>query len=804
MDGAAGPVLCSANTAFPKPTTHSFMAHARKTAMQDLCPHPNSRYEVGVRVLCEFTAKRGDLDLRFTPSPSAEEGVAGHRVMAARRGAHYQKEVALAGDFGLVHVRGRADGYDPHANQLEEFKTYRGDLNRIPLNHRALHWAQLRIYGWLLCQERGCTEIRLALVYFDIASEEETALVEVQSAHALEQHFAEHCQRFADWAESEASHRRCRDRALHALCFPFASFRAEQRQLAAAVYRTVLNGRALLAQAPTGIGKTIGTLFPALKAMPSARLDKLFYLVAKTSGRVLALDTLRRLKASGVALPLRVVELVARKRACEYPQNTCDAAGCPLARGFYDRLPAARAEAMTLDFLDQASVRALALKHGICPYYLAQELVRWSDVVVGDYNYYFDLNAVLYGWTIADGWRICVQVDEAHNLIERARMMYTTALDQSAFDAGRRCAPLALKKSFAAVNRAWRSVVKAQERAYCVHDHVPQILLSSLEDFIIQAGDHISRNPPRQEDKFLEVFFDVVRFCRLASALDSGTIFEVTKMAAVDARRRAQNGSAFCLRNILPRRFLAGRFLAAHAAVLFSATLAPADFYRDVLGLPKATDWMDVRSPFHPEQLTVKLVPSISTRYRDRARSRAPIAALIAAQYQAQPGNYLAFFSSFEYLNSVAALVETHYPGIALWKQAREMTEPERRAYLARFVADGSGVGFAVLGGAFAEGVDLPGSRLVGAFIATLGLPPVNAVNDEVQRRMAAMFGAGYEYTYLYPGVRKVVQAAGRVIRAPSDRGVLYLIDDRFTRAEVRKLLPAWWRINDAAPFPCS
>jgi Rad3-related DNA helicase len=259
-----------------------------------------------------------------------------------------------------------------------------------------------------------------------------------------------------------------------------------------------------------------------------------------------------------------------------------------------------------------------------------------------------------------------------------------------------------------------------------------------------------------------------------------------------------------CLRNVLPRKFLAPRFAAAHAAVLFSATLAPHDFYLDVLGLPQRTGKLDVGSPFGPEQLTVKLVPSISTRYQDRGRSLGPIAHLIAEQYTAQPGNYLAFFSSFEYLNAVAARVAAGYPTIPQWTQERQMAEPERESFLAHFVCDGRGVGFAVLGGAFAEGIDLPGSRLVGAFIATLGLPPANAINGEIERRMRAIFGTGFEYTYLYPGLQKVIQAAGRVIRAPSDRGVLYLIDDRFARGQVRRLLPSWWRINEVAFCACS
>jgi DNA excision repair protein ERCC-2 len=704
--------------------------------------------------------------------------------------------VNLAADYGALVVRGRADGYDPHARQLEEFKTYRGDISRIPANHRALHWAQLRIYGWLLCRARELSEVRLALVYFDIATEEETVLVEVQSARALQEHFAQHCQRFLEWTESEASHRVSRDKALQGLRFPHAAFHAGQRQLAEAVYRGVLHGRSLLVQAPTGSGKTIGTLFPALKAMPAARLDKVFYLVPKTSGRRLALDALREITAPRGALPLRILELVARKTACEYPDNTCDGAGCPLARGFYGRLPAARAAAMALESLDQRAVRELALRHAICPYYLGQELARWSDVIVGDYNYYFDVNAVLYAWTAADGWRVCVQVDEAHNLIERARKMYTVALEGSAFDAARRRAPAALKKAFAAVSSVWRQLVKAQVERYRVYESLPAALLTALQEFIAAVSDYWSAYPLRRAGELQEVFFGAVRFCRLAAAFDSGTLFEITKTATSGAAPRSHPHSILCLRNILPRRFLAPRFAAARAAVLFSATLAPPDFYRDVLGLQPGTGKLDVGSAFDPEQLTVTLVPSISTRYRDRGRSLGPIARLIAEQYRARPGNYLAFFSSFEYLNAVAARVADRYPAIPLWTQQRQMAESERDSFLARFVFDGRGVGFAVLGGVFAEGIDLPGSRLLGAFIATLGLPPVNAVNGEIERRMSAIFGTGYEYTYLYPGVQKVIQAAGRVIRAPTDRGVLYLIDDRFTRREVRRLLPPWWRIK--------
>jgi DNA excision repair protein ERCC-2 len=254
------------------------------------------------------------------------------------------------------------------------------------------------------------------------------------------------------------------------------------------------------------------------------------------------------------------------------------------------------------------------------------------------------------------------------------------------------------------------------------------------------------------------------------------------------------------IQNLIPAPFLKPRFAAARTVALFSATLSPARYYSDMLGLPEDTACVDVDSPFHADQLQVQVISRISTRYPDRQRSAAPIARLIADQYGAQPGNYLAFFSSFEYLALVAAEFQRRFPSVPMWAQARGMDEGQRRDFLERFVPGGAGVGFAVLGGSFGEGIDLRGDRLVGAFVATLGLPQVNPRNEQLKERLQAVFGAGYDYTYLVPGIQKVVQAAGRVIRTQEDRGIVYLIDDRFARPAVRELLPAWWRIESGAP----
>jgi DNA excision repair protein ERCC-2 len=790
-------------------------------------------YEVAVRTLCEFTAKRGDLDMRFTPSPSAAEGMAGHRLIASRRAASFQTELTLAGDYGPLHVRGRADGYDPEGNRLEEFKTYRGALADMPDNHRALHWAQLRIYGCLMCRQKGRSSITLALIYLDVASEQETVLEAECTAGDLEANFVAHCQQFLHWAESEAAHRSARDQGLRALVFPFAQAHPGQKMLARSVYRNIRSGAggALLAQAPTGIGKTIGTLFPALKALASGPLDKVFYLVPKTSGRQLALDALQRLHSGGAgalapragalapragalapragalapragALTLRVVELVARGKACEYPGMPCDGAVCPLARGFYDRLAAARAAAIAAGWLDQDAIRQVARQHRVCPYYLAQELARWSDVVVGDYNYYFDRAGMLFGWTQTQQWRICLLVDEAHNLVERARAMYTATLEREMFQR------VLLESTSSVVHsavllllRAWDELVASQEEDYRAYEELPGPLLMALEQLISAMSEQLLPAARRQQlarptdESLQEAFFAALAFSRLAAEFDTSTLFEIRRTAST---RTASTGvaSALCLRNVVPGRFLAQRFAAAHTSVLFSATLAPFEFFRDILGLPRSAEHVEVGSPFRAEQLTVRLVRSISTRFRHRQRSLAPMAGLLARQYAERPGNYLVFLSSFNYLDRLVVQVNDRHPQIPTWKQHPAMNESDREAFLARFTPLGRGVGFAVLGGAFAEGIDLPGSRLIGAFVATLGLPQVNPVNAEIQRRMDALFGAGYEYTYLYPGIQKVVQAAGRVIRTPSDQGVLYLIDDRYADSKVRKLLPRWWSMQ--------
>lgn len=747
-------------------------------------------YVVAVRALCEFSAKVGDLDLRFTPSPTALEGISGHRRVAAGRGEGYEAEVSLEGHFDTLKVRGRADGYDPQRNRLEEVKTHRGDLARQPANHRQLHWAQAKVYAWLLCQSRHLEEIDVALVYLDVDTDRQTVISEHYSAQTLKAFFETQCRLFLTWAQGQEQRLGERNVGLQALGFPYPEFRQGQRQLAETLYKAVSTGRCLMAQASTGIGKTLGTLFPLLKAMVPQNLDKVFFLTAKTPGRALALDALRQVTGHGTQPALRSLELIARDKACEHPGSACHGESCPLAKGFYDRLPAAREAAMQRPMLDQASLREVALAHEVCPYYLSQEMARWVDVLVADYNYYFDAHALLFGLTQANQWRVAVLVDEAHNLVERGRQMYSATLDQGQLQALRQSKPEGLSSALDRLNRQWNALYKDQVAVYQASEQLPDAFVNAVQQFIGLVQDRLNQTPTEIDPQVLQFFYQALQFSRVSELFDGHFMFDVSLRSGPRKRRLA----SLCLRNVVPARLLGPRMSAARSVTLFSATLGPRRFYADLLGMPSDTAWLDVAAPFRAEQLQVRIVSQVSTRYRERQASLTPIVELIAEQYQRAPGNYLAFFSSFEYLEQVLSLLAERYPAIPRWSQAPGMDERQREAFLARFVPDGEGVGFAVLGGAFAEGVDLPGTRLIGAFVATLGLPQVNPVNEQLKQRMGRLFGAGFDYTYLYPGVRKVIQAAGRVIRGEQDRGVLLLIDERFAEPRVQQMFPSWWR----------
>ncbi len=791
-------------------------------------PEGASVYSVAVRDLCEFTAKVGSLDRRFTPTPTALQGMLGHQMVAQRRGPEHETEVKLSGQHQTLRVAGRADGYNPQRNELEEVKTYRGRLDAIADNHRLLHWAQAKVYGALMCQSRGLAEITVSVVYFDVIAQTETPETEVFTANELQQFFEAQCNTFLVWARQELAHRQARDRHLEALTFPQLPFRTGQRELASAVYRACTQSHTLRAEAPTGIGKTIGTLFPALRAMPVRGLDKLFFLTAKTPGRQVALNALAKLGlAAGPEhqarpFPVRVVELVARDKSCEHKDKACHGESCPLAHGFYDKLPQAREAAAQVRWLDRNQLRTVALAHAVCPYYLGQEMVRWADVVVGDYNHYFDRSAMLYALTVAQDWKVSVLVDEAHNLYSRACSMYSADLSQAEAIAVRPHVTASIRNKLDALLNEWQLLLDGQAReapgtTWTLLHELPEDWVRALQKLNSAIGEHLNNHPTQAHGPVLPFYFRTLGFAGLVDSFGDHSLCELdtstsrvgtaTLLATTEAETqqlRLETGALqtadwaagrLALRNTVPASFLQPRIEATDSLVLFSATLYPQDYDQNLLGLPDDTRHLVVPSPFSPAQLQVKVLP-VSTRMADRGRTLSTLVKAMANQYAAAPGNYLAFFSSFDYLQKAQQRLQQRHPDIPVWSQARTMNEPSRQVFLNRFVAEGRGIGFAVLGGVFGEGVDLPGSRLIGVFIATMGFPQFDQVSEAVKDSMEAKFGRGHDYTYVYPGIQKVVQAAGRVIRTETDTGTVLLMDQRYGESRYRALLPGEWGLG--------
>jgi DNA excision repair protein ERCC-2 len=817
-------------------------------------------WTVSVRELCEFTARRGSLDQRFTPSATATEGLLGQQWVALRRGEDHETEISLQEQVGNVVVRGRADGYSPGTRCLEEVKTSRVAPEGLAEHKQALHWAQLRTYGALFVKARQLDEIHLRLVYVDADTQTETHLDEACRASELRLEFEARCESFRAWAAQEATHRLARDTALADLRFPMPDFRPGQRDLAEAVWRTHAAGRTLLAQAPTGIGKTLGVLYPTLRALPRTQADRAVYVTCKGTGRSPALQALQRIQAvlaqgsasqdlpnpaalaerPAVPVRLRVMDVSSKEQACVNPERACHGEDCPLALGFYDRLPAARAVAVDQGWLDRETLRDIALAHQVCPYYLGQDLMRWMDVLLCDAFHVFDFGGSVWGLSQALGWRTLVVVDEAHNLIERCRDLYSAELNRQRLRQAAALAPQALRRRFE------RLLVHLDRLAESPPDSPvlpewPDALHKDLQALSAGLGDWLLRHPlttgelPRLHVELAllnrlaqEVGDHALVECQteagafpggnslpgLSSAAtlndDSDGVESTTSVDAeamklgepmallpgMDDEPHHRADLTLRLRNLVPARYLRGRWTQFHSTVLFSATLGTRDYQRQLLGLPDNVAWLDVAPIFPAEHLQVQVARHLSTRWRHRDASLAAVMAVMVRQFDDHPGNYLAFFSSHAYAQQVADQLQAQRPDIPQWRQARSMTSAERSAFLARFTPQGSGIGFAVLGGVFGEGIDLPGKRLVGAFIATLAWPPIGPVQDHIRQRMDTLFGEGCGYADRLPALQKVVQAAGRVLRTPQDQGWLWLLDGRYLEPDITACLPAWWGLG--------
>ena len=750
---------------------------------------------ISVRDLVAYCHREGDIDHRFRPSPTGVEGVAGHQRVYRRRPATYCSEYPLEyrhaeGDLQLV-LRGRADGYDPATTLVEEIKTCRVNPGLIPAAVSRMHLAQARIYAAIIAQAQGLEQVEVRLTWFNIDSGEETPLTQTYSRAELADFLASSLALFSAWLATLAGLRRQRDVSLRALDFPYGEFRQGQREIAELVYKCIDQAGELLLEAPTGIGKTAAVLYPALKALATGKHDRIAYVTAKTVGRRTAEDTLENFRRSGMRLA--ALSLTAKERICFSPGKACHGDDCRFARGYYDRLPQAMAAAIASPALRQADIESLARQFDICPYQLALDLLPWVDLVIADLHYVYSLTATLGGLMQQDGRRWTVLLDEAHNLPERARRMFRATLSKAELMAVKQAPPRGLGSALDRINRELLHLQREewQEPDYHSAAGVPAGLLQAMGEFVAAAGELLAREPAllHRQPALLDFYFGVLQFQRLAENWGDDFRFELS-------RGHGRQSLQVTLNCLSPARLLRERQAPLHAIAAFSATLSPAGWMRQALGLAPEAVFRRETSPFDQGQLEVFLATGVDTRYTRRQASLPGLADILLTWLGSEAGNCIIYFPSYRYLQDCLALLRAK--GLdelrpQLWVQQREQGETGRDGLLRLLVERRDVAALCILGGVFGEGIDLPGEQLSSVVVVGVGLPQFNRDTEQLRAFHQRQHGAGFEHAYLYPGMQKVDQALGRVIRGGEDRGRALLVDSRYGERQYRELLPPWW-----------
>ena len=813
---------------------------------------------LAVRQLVEFLLQTGDIDSRFAGFDRANEGARIHRKLQKQAGEGYQPEVFLSGSREVDGIRctveGRADGIFTDSEGrtvIDEIKTTGVPSGEISAELNFCHWAQGMVYASLYAAQQDLPEAAVRLTYYQIDDDKIFYFTRYFSSDELEDFLLGLLRQYAPWARRQLDWDAARAASLQAMRFPYASYRPGQRALAGEVYRACKTGREagkggfrLFCQAPTGTGKTMSALFPSLKAMGEGNGEKLFYFTARTTARAAAEDAVALLRQANPGLVFRSVTLTAKEKVClaqnEAGRPVCMPEACPYARGYYDR----RKEALAalLDGggqLDRPAIEAAARQFTVCPFELGLDLSDWADLVIGDYNYLFDPTVHLRRFfELAGDWIFLI--DEAHNLPDRAREMYSASFAKSSITEAKRALlrgknalkghllradrellvlrravealaprrrteagpesvpaseppqaeqlgffdqPPAAKKT--APSPALPEPLYAQDGTVFFRE-LPPAVVRPLYSLLPPLQDWLEHNPddPAHE-QLLDLYFSLHDLLRTADRYDEHSVTQLT------ARGSELTIRLLCLD---PSAFVDESLACGRTSVLFSATLIPPAYYKKVLGCGGARA-VALESPFPPGNLGLYCLPGISTRYRHREASVGPISDALAALAQSKVGNYLAFFPSYAYLRQVWADFTARYPGIRTIAQESGLDEAGRAAFLARFAPDPAEtlLGFGVLGGVFGEGVDLVGSRLIGCAIVGVGLPQVSPRQEMLRRYFDEKDGSGFDCAYRFPGMNKVLQAAGRVIRTEHDRGVVLLLDDRFTQEGYRRLFPRHW-----------
>lgn len=817
----------------------------------------NDCVELSVQELCALANRRGDLDARHprrmplpdrtqTPPPDAESATAGRQY---RQNVTLRNRARLDSPAGTVtfSVSGRADGvlYDPAGiSRVELTRTAAGNLQARAQYPDPETLAQLCTLGYFLCAARELPQVALRLTYVRAGGEESAESEQIMTAEQLRTLYIAMLTgvllRAADLRDRQG---RVRDLLAEAT-FPYPAMRGAQEDMIRECYRDICRGQTLFAQAPTGIGKTVSTLYPAVRALGKGICDKIFYLTAKGAARREAYKAAEHLGAAGA--PLRACVITARESVClcaaaRARRDTdmtacCNPAVCPYAKGYYDRAEEVirRMLAAGNGLFTGLAIRAAAEAGSVCPYELSLDLSEYCELIICDYNYAFSPTARLrrYFGDSAPVGRYVFLVDEAHNLPDRVRDMYAGGLSLAAVrgvqDAfcrfeqegrgeylfpdedlpvrGEALTAAALDDVTGELSRmaalcAGNAVTGTDgvRRGAALDRTCPAGLVAAADTLSRRCARWLRNNPEHPLAEPAAALFRMLReFLTAAAYYDRGYVTYVEIAGEEVAVRLVCLDPSPILRPLLHR---------AAARVLFSATLTPTEYFADILGGGADSVQAMFESPFPPENLCVSVADRLSTRFGDRDKTCRTVVSYIAAAVSAKPGNYLVYLPSYDYLEKVSGLFRKRYPKVDTVVQTRHMSGAEREAFICSFRPDNRRlhIGFCVLGGSFSEGVDLPGKCLIGAVIVGVGMPGLSSMRNIMREYYdETREGEGYAYAYTYPGMNRVLQAAGRVIRTPEDRGAVVLLDDRYTEEPYRHLLPSHWQDLCAVGDPAS
>lgn len=769
---------------------------------------------ISVRGLVEFILRAGDIDNRRGRSAenAMAEGGRIHRMIQRRMGSEYTAEVSLsyrypAGEYDIL-VDGRADGIiDGDVVTIDEIKgTYRHlDKMETPVPE---HLAQAKCYACIYAGKHDLERVRVRMTYCNMDTEDIRYFYETYDAKELQQWFEGVLVQYKKWMDYRFEWNKKRQQSIKELQFPFP-YREGQKELAAYVYQTIVHKRKLFLEAPTGVGKTISTVFPAIKAMGEEKAERIFYLTAKTIAATVAEDTFSLLREKG--LLFKSVTITAKDKICFMEETECNPEHCPYAKGHFNRINDAMYDLLTHEFhFGRDMIESYAKKHQVCPFEMSLDMSLFSDGVICDYNYLFDPHVYLKRFfTENRNENYLFLVDEAHNLVDRGREMYSAALVKEDFLTLKKRVKVydkKLEKRLEACNHQLL-ILKKECEDHCKYETVKPFydsverLNGALEEYL----ENHEESPVRTE--VLDFYFKISHFLLIYEKLGDDYLIYTAYDEAGNFYLRL-----YC---VDPAKNLQECMEKGVASVLFSATLLPIQYYKKLLGGTTEDYEVYAKSTFDPKKRALLIGKDVTSRYsmRSTLQYRA-IAQYIRGIVSGKKGNYMVFFPSHSFLKQVYQEFDFLYgddTDIECMVQQEYMKEEERAAFLGHFLGneeldlsavihmdiemenEKTLIGFCVLGGIFGEGIDLKKDSLIGAVIVGTGIPQVCLERELVREYFDETMQNGYEYAYLYPGMNKVLQAAGRVIRTQEDTGVVALLDERFLSGSYRALFPREW-----------